>query len=125
MKVSPFPTPSLPQNQYEKRGKFTPPTSTLICSGDADRGVPTWLASEKSGSRLGSSEGYYDLFLKNYQELTKKRRWKQPLLIGLSYSVQIMEEGAMPVTPFDIPVDALVSPAGFTPTSTAALRRCD
>ena len=34
-----------------------------------------------------------------------------------------MEEGAIPVTPFDIPVDAFVSPAGFAPISTAALRR--
>ncbi|KAK6241998.1 5-formyltetrahydrofolate cyclo-ligase - like 2 [Theobroma cacao] len=83
------------------------------------------LAFDKSGSRLGRSGGYYDLFLKNYQEFTKKRRWKQPLLVGLSYSVQIMEEGAIPVTPFDIPVHALVSPAGLTPISAAALRRCD
>ncbi|XVF84845.1 hypothetical protein PTKIN_Ptkin17bG0072200 [Pterospermum kingtungense] len=83
------------------------------------------LAFDKSGSRLGRSGGYYDLFLKNYQELTKKRRWKQPLLVALSYSVQIMEEGAIPVTPFDIPVEAIVSPAGFTLISTAALRRSD
>ncbi|KAK8573284.1 hypothetical protein V6N13_100087 [Hibiscus sabdariffa] len=61
----------------------------------------------------------------NYQELTKMKRWKQPLLIALSYSVQIIEEGAIPVTPFDIPVDALVSPAGFIPISAAALRRCE
>ncbi|KAK8979760.1 hypothetical protein V6N11_065963 [Hibiscus sabdariffa] len=83
------------------------------------------LAFDKSGSRLGRSGGYYDLFLKNYQELTKMKRWKQPLLIALSYSVQIIEEGAIPVTPFDIPVDALVSPAGFIPISAAALRRCE
>ena len=47
------------------------------------------------------------------------------VVVALSYSVQIIEEGAIPVTPFDIPVDALVSPAGFTPISTAALRRYD
>ncbi|MFQ6663039.1 hypothetical protein Gotur_030701 [Gossypium turneri] len=71
------------------------------------------------------SGSYYDLFLKNYQELTKKKRWKQPLLVALSYSVQIIEDGVIPVTPFDIPMDALVSPAGFIPISGAALRRCE
>ncbi|KHG04591.1 5-formyltetrahydrofolate cyclo-ligase [Gossypium arboreum] len=83
------------------------------------------LAFDKSGSRLGRSGGYYDLFLKNYQELTKKKRWKQPLLVALSYSVQIIEDGGIPITPFDIPMDALVSPAGFVPISGAALRRCE
>ncbi|XWS34904.1 hypothetical protein CRYUN_Cryun21dG0077300 [Craigia yunnanensis] len=97
----------------------------MQASDPVDMFILPGLAFDKSGSRLGRSGGYYDLFLKNYQELTKKRRWKQPLLVALSYSVQIMEEGAIPVTPFDIPVDALVSPAGFTPISTVASRRSD
>ncbi|XP_021803524.1 5-formyltetrahydrofolate cyclo-ligase, mitochondrial-like [Prunus avium] len=65
---------------------------------------------------------YYDTFLKNYQELAKTRNWKQPLLVSLSYSVQILDEG-VPVTPHDILVDALVSPAGVIPISPAALDR--
>ncbi|KAK8631124.1 hypothetical protein V6N13_079887 [Hibiscus sabdariffa] len=97
----------------------------MQASDPVDLFILPGLAFDKSGSRLGRSGGYYDLFLKNYQELTKMKRWKQPLLVALSYSVQIIEEGAIPVTPFDIPVDALVSPAGFIPISAAALRRCE
>lgn len=42
-------------------------------------------------------------------------------VVALSYSLQIMEEGATRVTPYDVSLDALVSPAGFTPISAAAL----
>ncbi|XP_077253654.1 5-formyltetrahydrofolate cycloligase [Tasmannia lanceolata] len=79
------------------------------------------LAFDRSGRRLGRGGGYYDEFLKQYQELAAKQKWKQPLLVALSYSLQIMEEGVIPVTPHDIPVDALISPAGLIPISSAAL----
>ncbi|CAK9138870.1 unnamed protein product, partial [Ilex paraguariensis] len=54
-------------------------------------------------------------------ELVKDRNWKEPLLVALAYSGQIVEEGAIAVTPNDIPVGALVSPTGFIPTSVAAM----
>nr|XP_023884865.1 5-formyltetrahydrofolate cyclo-ligase, mitochondrial-like isoform X2 [Quercus suber] len=81
------------------------------------------LAFDRSGRRLGRSGGYYDLFLKKYQELAMQQKWKQPLLVALSYSLQIVDEGAIAVTSNDVPVDALVSPAGFIPISPAALDR--
>ncbi|XP_018832653.2 5-formyltetrahydrofolate cyclo-ligase, mitochondrial-like [Juglans regia] len=81
------------------------------------------LAFDRSGRRLGRGGGYYDTFLKKYQELAKARDWKQPLHVALSYSVQIMDEGVIAVTPNDIPVDALVSPVGVIPVSQAALDR--
>ncbi|XP_061373485.1 5-formyltetrahydrofolate cyclo-ligase, mitochondrial isoform X2 [Gastrolobium bilobum] len=83
------------------------------------------LAFDRSGRRLGRGGGYYDTFLKNYQDLAKTRNWKQPLLVALSYSEQILDEGVIPITSSDIPVDALVSPAGVIPISTAALDRID
>ena len=43
--------------------------------------------------------------------------------VALSYSLQIVDEGAIAVTSNDGPVDALVSPAGFIPMSPAALDR--
>ncbi|KAE9467319.1 hypothetical protein C3L33_00769, partial [Rhododendron williamsianum] len=84
------------------------------------------------GSHLTNQEGawavvegrYYDTFLMNYQELAKERKWKQPLLVALSYSVQIMDDGVIPVTPTDVPVDALVTPSGLIPISPAAMERC-
>ncbi|KAJ0106733.1 hypothetical protein Patl1_17903 [Pistacia atlantica] len=82
------------------------------------------LAFDRSGRRMGRGGGYYDTFLKKYQELAKERNWRQPLFVALSYSLQIMDEGIIPVTPTDVPVDALVSPSGVIPISQAAFDRC-
>ncbi|XP_059645571.1 5-formyltetrahydrofolate cyclo-ligase, mitochondrial [Cornus florida] len=81
------------------------------------------LAFDKTGRRLGRGGGYYDTFLMKYQELANERKWKKPLLVALSYSVQIMDEGVIPVTPSDVPVDALVSPSGVIPITPAALEK--
>ncbi|KAJ1421774.1 NagB/RpiA transferase-like [Sesbania bispinosa] len=81
------------------------------------------LAFDRTGRRLGRGGGYYDTFLKNYQDLVKTRNWKQPLLVALSYSEQILDEGVIPMTSSDVPVDALVSPAGVIPISSAAFNR--
>lgn len=78
------------------------------------------LAFDKTGRRLGRGGGYYDTFLSKYQELVRQRNWKQPLLIALSYSVQIIEDGVIPLTPSDVFIDALVSPSGFIPITSAA-----
>ncbi|PPD80773.1 hypothetical protein GOBAR_DD22299 [Gossypium barbadense] len=66
---------------------------------------------------------YYDTFLKNYKELAKEKNWRLPLFVALSYSVQIMDEEVIPVTPNDVLVDALVSPTGVIPITSAALGR--
>ncbi|KAL6189786.1 hypothetical protein ACLB2K_036188 [Fragaria x ananassa] len=81
------------------------------------------LAFDRCGRRLGRSGGYYDTFLKKYQKLAKDRKWKDPLCVALSYSIQIVEEGVIPVTLNDVSVDALVSPAGFISISPAAWNR--
>lgn len=82
------------------------------------------LAFDKSGRRMGRGGGYYDTFLTKYQELAKERKWKKPLFVALSYSVQILEDGVIPVTPYDVPVDALVSSSGVIPISPAANEKC-
>ncbi|XP_034202110.1 5-formyltetrahydrofolate cyclo-ligase, mitochondrial-like isoform X3 [Prunus dulcis] len=48
---------------------------------------------------------------------------KQHEDVALSYSIQIVEEGAIAVTSNDVSVDALVSPAGVIPISPAAWER--
>ncbi|XVF09186.1 hypothetical protein REPUB_Repub07fG0070100 [Reevesia pubescens] len=81
------------------------------------------LAFDRSGRRLGRGGGYYDTFLKNYKELAKERKWRQPLFVALSYSVQILDEEVIPLTPNDVLVDALVSTSSVIPISPAALER--
>ncbi|KAH1046158.1 hypothetical protein J1N35_036942 [Gossypium stocksii] len=83
------------------------------------------LAFDRSGRRLGRGGGYYDTFLKNYKELAKEKNWRLPLFVALSYSVQIMDEEVIPVTPNDVLVDALVSPTGVIPITPAALGRME
>ncbi|CAI9767316.1 unnamed protein product [Fraxinus pennsylvanica] len=78
------------------------------------------LAFDKSGRRLGRGGGYYDTFLIKYQELAKARNWKRPLFVALSYSLQILDENVIPMTPNDVLVDALVSSSGVIPISSAA-----
>nr|CAB3454758.1 unnamed protein product [Digitaria exilis] len=80
-------------------------------------------AFDRTGRRLGRGGGYYDTFLLKYQELAKEKGWNRPLLVALSYSVQIMEEGVIPVNSTDVPIDALVTSSGVIPISPAALER--
>ncbi|XP_068640281.1 5-formyltetrahydrofolate cyclo-ligase, mitochondrial-like [Aristolochia californica] len=101
-------------NHREDVMESTQPVDLLLLPG---------LAFDRSGRRLGRGGGYYDTFLNKYQELVTKQTGKQPLLVTLSYSVQIMEVGVIPVTALDVPVDALVSPEGVIPISPAAKER--
>uniref|UniRef100_A0A0E0LMM4 5-formyltetrahydrofolate cyclo-ligase n=1 Tax=Oryza punctata TaxID=4537 RepID=A0A0E0LMM4_ORYPU len=94
--------------------------SPLDASGNARE---EGQAFDRTGRRLGRGGGYYDTFLMRYQELAKEKGWDQPLLVALSYSVQIMEEGIIPVNSTDVPIDALVSSSGIIPISPAALAR--
>ncbi|KAK4350476.1 hypothetical protein RND71_029789 [Anisodus tanguticus] len=96
----------------------------LFANEPVDLLILPGLAFDKAGRRLGRGGGYYDTFLSRYQELAEERNWKQPLKIALSYSVQIVDEGTIPLTPNDILVDALVSPSGVIPISSAALEIC-
>uniref|UniRef100_A0A5B6YXF5 5-formyltetrahydrofolate cyclo-ligase n=1 Tax=Davidia involucrata TaxID=16924 RepID=A0A5B6YXF5_DAVIN len=96
----------------------------LLADDPVDLFLLPGLAFDKSGRQLGRGGGYYDTFLMKYQELANERKWKQPLLVALSYSLQIMDDGVIPVTPNDVLVDALVSPSGVIPISPAALERC-
>ncbi|XP_042433329.1 5-formyltetrahydrofolate cyclo-ligase, mitochondrial-like [Zingiber officinale] len=81
------------------------------------------LAFDRQGRRLGRGGGYYDVFLKKYEELANLRKWKQPLRVALAYSVQILEENVIPMSPTDIPVDALVTANGVIAISSSARER--
>ncbi|KAL8123506.1 5-formyltetrahydrofolate cyclo-ligase, mitochondrial [Apium graveolens] len=96
----------------------------MLANDPVDMFILPGLAFDKSGKRLGRGGGYYDTLLMNYQNLVKERGWKQPLLVALSYSVQILDEHIIPVAPYDIPIDALVSPSGLILISETAFQRC-
>ncbi|KAL8161576.1 hypothetical protein V2J09_013065 [Rumex salicifolius] len=96
-------------NQREDAMKADEPVDLFILPG---------LAFDRAGNRLGRSGGYYDVYLKKYWDVAKERRWKKPLHVGLAYSVQLVDDGAIAVTSDDIPVDAVVTPSGFIQIST-------
>ncbi|KAJ1691872.1 hypothetical protein LUZ63_016027 [Rhynchospora breviuscula] len=75
---------------------------------------------DKEGRRLGRGGGYYDVLLKRYQDLALEKKWNKPLLVALAYSVQIKDEGVIPVTPTDMPIDAIVLSDGVIPISPIA-----
>jgi len=78
------------------------------------------LAFDRCGRRLGRGGGYYDTFLKRYQDRAKEKGWRYPLMVALSYSPQILEDGSIPVTPNDVLIDALVTPSGVVPITPRA-----
>ncbi|KAG2239544.1 hypothetical protein Bca52824_091604 [Brassica carinata] len=79
------------------------------------------LAFDRCRRRLGRGGGYYDTFLKRYEDRAKERGWSNPLMVALSYSPQILEDGSIPVTPNDVMIDALVTPSGVVPFSPRAI----
>ncbi|XP_010492045.1 PREDICTED: 5-formyltetrahydrofolate cyclo-ligase, mitochondrial-like [Camelina sativa] len=79
------------------------------------------LAFDRCGRRLGRGGGYYDTFLKRYQDRAKEKDWRYPLMVALSYSPQILEDGSVPVTPNDVLIDALVTPSGVVPITPRAI----
>ncbi|CAL5061969.1 unnamed protein product [Urochloa decumbens] len=95
----------------------------LSASSPVDLFLLPGQAFDRTGRRLGRGGGYYDTFLLKYQELAKEKGWNRPLLVALSYSVQIMEEGIIPINSTDVPIDALISSSGVIPISPAALER--
>lgn len=45
-------------------------------------------------------------------------------VVALSYSTQILEDGVIPMTPNDVPIDALVLSSGVIPITPAANEMC-
>lgn len=67
---------------------------------------------DKSGNRLGMGGGYYDRTLSFTQrKLNAQQTLNQntPKLVGIAHDVQ--EVDALPVAPWDVPLDAIVTPS--------------
>jgi 5-formyltetrahydrofolate cyclo-ligase len=74
------------------------------------------LAYDQAGTRLGSGGGYYD------RALAGKPRFRPPKLIGYAFAEQLVS--AVPVEPWDVRLDAVVSSRGCR-RSTIANGNCD
>ncbi|BBM98474.1 hypothetical protein Mp_1g13800 [Marchantia polymorpha subsp. ruderalis] len=93
-----------------------PRKSVLEATEPVDLLLLPGLIFDRSGRRCGRGGGYYDVFLQKYLQLVKDKNWKQPLLVAIAYSVQVVED-PVPVGETDIPVDALVLSSGVLPIS--------
>ena len=72
--------------------------------GGLDVIIVPGLGFTRDGLRLGRGRGYYDNYFRKYEEKFKKR----PLLVGLSYTCQIVED--LPADEFDIRLDQVLYP---------------
>jgi len=70
------------------------------------------LAFDSSGRRLGRGGGYYDKFVAVCRQRAKQRGWEPPLLVALSFRVQLVAD--VPTDDLDQPIDILVSADGVT-----------
>lgn len=62
------------------------------------------LGFTRDGLRLGRGRGYYDNYFRNYEMKFGKR----PLLIGLGYSCQILDD--LPADELDVKIDQILYP---------------
>jgi 5-formyltetrahydrofolate cyclo-ligase len=65
------------------------------------------LGFDQAGYRMGMGGGYYDASL---AYLAQRRYWRRPLLVGLAFEVQGLEQ--LPTDPWDIPLDAVITERG-------------
>jgi 5-formyltetrahydrofolate cyclo-ligase len=64
---------------------------------------------DRRGNRLGMGAGFYDRALR--RRLDPMRRWRRPRLIGVAFACQ--ELAAIPVSPWDVPLDLIVTERGI------------
>jgi 5-formyltetrahydrofolate cyclo-ligase len=63
---------------------------------------------DRQGNRLGMGAGYYDRALRRRRD--PARRWRRPLLVGVAFACQ--ELPAIPASPWDVPLDLIVTEQG-------------
>lgn len=66
------------------------------------------LGFDLRGYRMGMGGGFYDASL---AFLTRRRRWRRPLLIGLAFEAQRVDR--LPEDPWDVPLDGVLTERRF------------
>ena len=87
-----------------KKGKFgipEPKTGVEIDISELDLVLVPLVAADSSGNRLGHGAGYYD------KTFAEDRIFKRPVLVGLAYDFQIVEE--LESNCLDVPLDILIT----------------
>jgi 5-formyltetrahydrofolate cyclo-ligase len=64
---------------------------------------------DRQGNRLGMGAGYYDRALRRRRD--PGRRWRRPMLVGVAFACQ--ELAAIPTSPWDVPLDLIVTEHGL------------
>ena len=85
------------------------PWGVLQPSGSAEALAPDvvlvpLVAADRQGTRIGHGKGHYD------RALSHLREGGQVFTIGLAWEPQILE-GPIPADPWDVPLDAMATPA--------------
>lgn len=88
-------------NQYQILEPDTK-QQTPLDSTDIDLLITPLIAFDQEGNRLGQGGGYYDRFLSQYLNAKQK-----PIIAGIAYDFQ--EISNIPVDPWDIPLDFIIS----------------
>jgi 5-formyltetrahydrofolate cyclo-ligase len=74
---------------------------------------------DRRGNRLGMGAGYYDRALRRRLDTT--RHWRRPRLVGVAFACQ--ELPAIPVSPWDVPLDLIVTEHGVIVPARDSQRR--
>jgi len=74
-----------------------------------------------SGNRLGMGAGYYDRALRRRRD--RGSAWRRPRLIGVAFACQ--QVPAIPVSPWDVPLDLVVTERGVIVPGCVPIERTD
>jgi 5-formyltetrahydrofolate cyclo-ligase len=76
---------------------------------------------DSSGNRLGMGAGFYDRALR--RRLDRSATWRRPQLIGVAYACQQLP--VIPASPWDVPLDLVVTERGVIVPGRAPIQRTD